>query len=149
MDQQSDMRYVAFLHGLARTTRVVVILVGGLVLIGWAFNIALLKSVVPGATSMKANTALSFLLAGLAMQFLQSGPAQRRTRRLGYLLIGVIIAIAVLTLSEYLFGWDLGLDQWLFRERVVLPPTPYPGRMAALTAVGFLLSGAALLLQDT
>src|SRR5690348_8275131 len=41
--------------------------VGLLVLIGWAFDIPTLKSVLPGAMTMKPNTAVSVLALGLAM----------------------------------------------------------------------------------
>ena len=45
----------------------VVAAVGAVVLMGWTFGLPLLKSVLPGLASMKANTALCFLLAGVAL----------------------------------------------------------------------------------
>ena len=46
---------------------------GGLVLVGWAFDIAALKSVRPGWVSMAPNTALAFILTGIALLF--AGPS--------------------------------------------------------------------------
>ena len=40
------------------------VLAGGLVLAGWAFDIAVFKSPLPGSISVKANTALGFVVAG-------------------------------------------------------------------------------------
>ncbi|PZO37759.1 MAG: hypothetical protein DCF19_18000 [Pseudanabaena frigida] len=51
----------------------------------------------------------------------------------------------MLTLCEYFFGWDLHIDQLLFRD-VVSPETPYAGRMGISTAVNFVLMGIALFL---
>jgi hypothetical protein len=45
--------------------------VGSLVLVGWTLDIATLKSVAPGFVTMKANTALAFLLAGVSLWLLQ------------------------------------------------------------------------------
>lgn len=42
-------------------------MVGVVVLAGWAFDIPLARSVVPGTISMKANTAISFVLAGIGL----------------------------------------------------------------------------------
>ena len=46
----------------------VAMLVGGLVFIGWALDIAALKSVLPGWVSMKPNAAFAFTLSGIAVR---------------------------------------------------------------------------------
>jgi len=56
--------------------------------------------------------------------------------------------IGLLTLSEYLFGLDLGIDQLLIRDPTSVGLKSIPGRMAFPTALDFLLLGAALLLLD-
>jgi CHASE3 domain sensor protein len=126
----------------------VVLLFGLLVLCGWAFNVTLLKSVLPGLVTMKANTALGFVLAGAALFALATervGRAQKLTERL---LAGCVALLGLLTLSQYVFGWNLGIDQLLFREAPGMAFTSHPGRMAPATAFDFLLLGVALLIID-
>jgi hypothetical protein len=53
---------------------------GATVLAGWAFDVPLLKSVLPGAVEMKADTAPGLVLAGCALFILgdrPSAPLQR------------------------------------------------------------------------
>ncbi|MEG4351274.1 PAS domain S-box protein [Microcoleus sp. LAD1_D3] len=130
---------------ISQMASLLVIAIGCLVLLGWQFDIWLLKSGFPGMTStMKANTALCFLLAGVSLRLLQ----YQRTRlhnRIAQGMAGFIIIIGVLTLSQYIFGWKLGIDEWLFRD-FVSSATPYPGRMGVNTALNFVLMGLALLL---
>jgi len=49
---------------------VVAILVGLLALVGWMIDLAVLKSVIPGLVTMKVNSALAFLLAGVSLRLL-------------------------------------------------------------------------------
>ncbi|MEG4969183.1 PAS domain S-box protein [Microcoleus sp. B6-A1] len=118
---------------------------GCLVLLGWQFDISLLKSGFPGMTStMKANTAICFLLAGVSLRLLQY-QRSRLHHRIAQGMAGLIIIMGLLTLSQYIFGWKLGIDEWLFRD-FVSSATPYPGRMGVNTALNFVLMGLALLL---
>lgn len=145
---------------VVRTTRLVLLaallamVVGALVLAGWAFDIAVLKSILPGWVSMKANTAVCFILIGVALWLTARTSAtfnpQRsilfpRLARVFGLLAGLI---GLLTLSEYVFGWNPGIDQWLFREPADMVGTSHPGRMAPETALNFVLLSVALWLAN-
>ena len=53
--------------------------------------------------------------------------------------------IALLTLCEYIFGWNLGIDEAIFRDFTSRPGMP-AGRMALSTACSLALLGPALVL---
>ena len=124
--------------------------VGGLVLLGWAFDIAVFKSVLPGWVAMKANTALCFVLMGAALGLTTRRPAVESLKRpvSGLLVARFLGALAgllgLLTLGEYVFGWNPGLDQWLFVEPAGAVGTSHPGRMAPETALCFVALALAL-----
>ena len=123
---------------------------GGIVLLGWTLDLVALKSVLPGWVAVKPNTALGFVLIGLALLLralppstLNPAPSTIRSRlaRLCGWLAGLV---GVLTLSEYAFGWNPGFDQWLFPEPAGSVGTSHPGRMAPDTALCFALLAASL-----
>ncbi|MBI5214144.1 MAG: CHASE3 domain-containing protein [Ignavibacteriae bacterium] len=118
-------------------------LVGVFVLAGWQFDIAILKTVLPGTVSMKANTAACFFLAGVCLIFLQrSLPQNKAIIRLCAI---VIASVGFLTICEYLFDWNIGLDEILFKEPGGAVETIHPGRLAPTTALNFLLLGFAFI----
>jgi signal transduction histidine kinase len=118
-----------------------------LVLLGWAWDIRLFKSVVPGYVSMKSNTAVGFL--GLAAAVLLLAPPGGRVRRLaGLALAGGVIALAFATLAEYLFKVDLRIDELLFRDPEAMKTRWPPGRFAPVTCINFTLVGAGLFLRE-
>src|SRR5436190_23241499 len=96
----------------SRLSAAVVLVLGGVVLIGWALDVQPLKTVAPGLVSMKANTASCFVLCGCSLLLWQRDGA--RARRAGMVLAGIALALAVATLVEYARGVDLGIDQLLF-----------------------------------
>ena len=129
---------------------VCIALAGVSVLTGWAFDIQPLKSVLPGLVTMKANTALAFVFAGLCLWTSRPVPdalVPRRHAWIATMLALVIGAIGVLSVAEYAFSRDLGIDQLLFQDTLAPLGTP-PGRMAFMTALNFTLLAAALLLVD-
>ncbi|MEW6203232.1 MAG: ATP-binding protein [bacterium] len=129
---------------------ITLVMVGGIVLAGWLFGIPVLKSIHPDLVTMKANTALCFLLAGVALCFLIAFPfVSRSCRFIGYGAAFIVFLIGILSLLEYLTGFDFRIDQLLFQEETGAVGTSHPGRMALNTAVNFILIGLALLLLNT
>jgi PAS domain S-box-containing protein len=124
------------------------VLIGAVGLAGWTFDVEALKSVLPGLVTMKANTAFGLLFAGLSLR-LQSLPrGSQRRLTLGRLVALGIFALGLLTLGEYFFHVDLGIDQLVFEAPPGELGTSHPGRMAPNTALGFVLIGASLALLD-
>ena len=111
---------------------------GLLVLVGWYTHSVVLIQVLPAFVPMQYNTALGFFLCGAGLAALAYG-------RLPVAIAcgSVAGAVGVLTLAEYIFGVNLGLDQ-LFMEHYITVETSHPGRMAPNTALSFGLTGAAL-----
>ncbi|GAB1540375.1 hypothetical protein NUACC21_30440 [Scytonema sp. NUACC21] len=62
---------------------------------------------------------------------------------MGRLFALVVISLGATTLSQYLFGWNLGIDQLLFTDGPQVN-TSNPGRMSPVTALSFVLAGVAL-----
>jgi diguanylate cyclase (GGDEF)-like protein len=125
--------------------RIAACLVGALACIalaGWILRIPVLTSLVPGLVSMKANTAIGFLLVSGALCAASEGRWPRGQRWLA--LAGALLSS--LTLFEYVSGISLGIDQVLFRDPV---NSLHPGRMAAITSVNFLLLATALLMPSS
>ncbi|MDR3415473.1 MAG: PAS domain S-box protein [Nevskia sp.] len=143
----ADARTVAALKAYAGLAGALAALVGGLVLGGWFLGVEVLKSVVPGWPTMKANTALSFILAGASLLSLRTPPEGRGApaRHLGgYAAALLVFLIGSLSLLEYLLARKFGIDELLVRDYGTLA-TASPGRMSPMTALSFVLLGAALL----
>ncbi|MFM2313753.1 MAG: hypothetical protein RLZZ04_3029 [Cyanobacteriota bacterium] len=132
---------------LAQIASVTAILVGCLVLLGWSFDIAFLKSVIPQAATMKANTAVGFILAGISLGLQTRNRQTILITRLAQGCAIAVSAIGLLTLCQYLFNWNLGIDELLFQDNAISPDTVYPGRMGDNTALNFSLTGLALYLN--
>jgi PAS domain S-box-containing protein len=134
----------------ARAAGAAATVTGSLVLLGWLFDVSLFKSVLPGKIAMKPNTAVCLVLLGAALLLLVLAPSQhvvRATRRRVAVACATMAAVTgLVTLFEYGFGVDLGIDRLFFRGSLLAKGDP--GRMAASTALGFVLLGCSLLLLD-
>jgi PAS domain S-box-containing protein len=123
----------------ARVAAGIGVLVGLICLAGWIFDVRTLTSLVPGAVEMKANTALCFVLCGLALILLAGRPS---TSVEGAARATAVFAacIGLATLGEYLFGWQLGIDELLFHDRAGVYNV-IRGRMSPYTSTAFVLLG--------
>ena len=127
---------------MARAAGAVNVLLGLLVLAGWAFEIPVLKSLLHGAVQMKANAAVGLVLAGGAL-FIFGGRAAQRLQGLALAMALAVTALGLATLGQYAFGWNLGIDELLFRD-TAHAYNVIPGRMSPDSAITFCAMGIAL-----
>lgn len=147
-NRNTDLAIVARCEWMARIFALAVATLGLAVLLGWALDIVALKGVMTEWATMKANTAMGFLLAGASLFFANRRPDALVWRNLHVALAAGVALLGLFTLGEYLFTVDFGIDQLLF----TVDPAPaghvLPGRMAMATAAGFGLTGLALAMLD-
>lgn len=112
----------------------------------WIFIVA--EKNTPGST-MQANTALGLLLGSIAVYLLRRKQQGNRLwrRRVGHFTAAIVFLIGLLTLSQYLLGINLGIDDLLVSASSN-ESTMYPGRMSPNSAICFILLGAGLLFID-
>ena len=122
---------------------ILVLLVGMVVLIGWSIDSMPLKTVFPGFVTMKANTALGLLLSGGALALLSLGSKNTISRLCVSLAATLICGLGMVTLCEYFFNWNAGIDQLLFHDVDSSIDTARPGLMAPSTAFCFVMLGTA------
>jgi PAS domain S-box-containing protein len=114
--------------------------VGWLALAGWHLHAPALFQLSEKWTPVQYNTALSFVLCGVALM------ALARERRRVTLSCGALVLIAAaMTGAEYIFAIDLHIDRLLF-EPWLNTPAAHPGRMAPNTALSLLGGSVSLLL---
>ncbi len=149
MPVQSNFGFRSAFKSFTKGAGIAVALLGVIVLIGgWGLDIVVLKSVLPGLATMKANTALAFACAGAALWLLQAEKRGSLRGRAGQVCALIATLIGGLTLAEYIFGWNLGIDELLFADAGSLGGVFPPGRPAPNTALGIFLTGLALLALD-
>ncbi len=132
---------------ITKVASLLAVTVGCLVLTGWFFDIPFFKSVFPGIASIKFNAVVCFIFSGIALYLLNvpaglpAGANSRRRKTIAFILAGIILFAGLLTLLEYIFNRNLGIDELLWREGPGTAATIFPGRMSLFTAINFVLLG--------
>ena len=143
-----DIKAIHFnlLRRYCEASAIAVALLGCLVLYGWVFHIGGLVYIFPGLVSMKANTALGLVLLGTSLWLLLPRKPNTLKAAAAGLLCLIVILLGAATMTEYIFGLHLGIDQLLLVDSVISAGTSSPGRMAPMTAMAFIALGLALML---
>ena len=134
-------RFIAF----SQYCSLAVIGIGAFALAGWLFNIQVFKSALPGLSTMKANSAIAFILAGVALWFANPKKQKPVHSWMAQICTGLFFLIGSLTLGEYIFRWNFGIDQLLFKD-LQTQQVSFLGRMGFATALCFVLTGLSLLI---
>lgn len=141
---------------IGRVSGAIVFGVSSAVLTGWLFGIEGLIRPIHGDATMRANTALALWLTGAAILALESvkppTAASPRLRRNAVCvnaagtLACAAAAIGALTLVQYAFGADLGIDELLVSDRGNFKNVSDPGRPTMITATMMVATGSAIAL---
>jgi signal transduction histidine kinase len=141
---------------LSRAAAAISMAVAVTVLLGWAFRNEMMLGLSSRVATMKVNTAIAFALLGVALWLANarrgglSCLGMRRNESVSRVIrICAVLAalIGLLTVSEYLFGWGLGIDNLMIQDYHT-GHNPHPGRMSRMSALNLVLLGAAFLAMD-
>ncbi len=117
-----------------------VVMISILVMAGWHFDIAILKTLVPGYAAMKFNTAVALFLFGtcqITLGIFKHG----KGKRVSFGLLFFAMAVGILTLLQYVFNINLGIDELFYLDYEGVENAYPQGRLAPVTAVCFILLG--------
>jgi len=129
---------------LARICAAIVCVIGALVIAGWHFPLPALHQMLPDLRGMAPNAAVGVIAAGAGLLCL----TYRGLRPFAWLIGIELVLLATLSLSQDLYGFDLGIDRVLIGG-VTLPPETVggidPTRMGPGIAASLILFGIALI----
>ena len=120
---------------------VFVLLIGLMVVIGWIFNIGILKSILPGLVSMKFTTALCFIASGIVLYAVAEGEKESSfviPTILPAAILIILLLMATLFISA-VFSFNTGLDSIFVQEKAGAINTFIPGRPSIPTMFNFIL----------
>lgn len=134
---------------IARLGSAIAIIGGTLAMLGWLFYYWLPNEYKHVVININPNTAICFILSGISLWLLH----EKNNRLLNYMskiAAAAVFLIGFLTLFEYFFKIELGIDQGLFRDTLKNVTSLFSsGRMTPFTATNFVLIGLTLFFIDS
>jgi hypothetical protein len=129
----------------AKGLSLVVIIAGISVLIGWIFDISILKSILPSWVSMKFDTAIAFILSGITLYFIVravEGEFDKAQVVLSITSLIIILLMGTLFFSA-IFQIRTGAEDLFIKEAAGAAKTVTPGRPSLPTMFNFILIASA------
>jgi|GEM_PF-965452 PAS domain S-box-containing protein len=176
MNEEPGSRTVLWTRNVPAIASVVAVVLGATAVMGWTLKVMsvarflsargpncralcdwlnshnLLTSFFPGHTSMRPNSAVAYIVAGAALWLLRETTYRSRSallwRRVGQAFALLVVALGMVTLSEYVLGINLGVGQLIFHDLQVPVEGLFPGRVTPTGAVSLVLLGSGLLMLD-
>lgn len=133
------------LHPASLLAITAILLTSLVVLAGSFLHIDLLRSIVPGQVKMQFNTSLCFIFSGIVL-LVHMYSSNKALKLISLCLPVIIFLTGALTLAEYLFNINTGIDELFIKDELSTTAVYYAGRMSPLTALNFMFIGPGLLL---
>jgi signal transduction histidine kinase len=135
----------------ARAIAALCVAIGITALIGWWLSFPALHSLVPGLGTLKPNTALCFVLAGLCLAGLAAqsrpdgGALSRLLIRIQPTTAVLLLLVASTTLFSYAVHAPIGIDRLLVPHDPPNRLSQFPWRMSPISALSFSLLAITML----
>jgi hypothetical protein len=130
---------------IAKVLSIIVIISGMVVMIGWIFDIGLLKSIHPAWVSMKLITSLTFVLSGIVLYFITrvvEGEFDTAQVVISIASLTIILLMGLLFFSA-LLNVHTGIEDLFIEDLHDAVMSVVPGRPSFPTMFNFMLIGAA------
>lgn len=121
----------------------IVVLIACFALAGWATDSRVLKSLLPTMPPMRPFVAVGLILSSASLWLVAGRGLNQAMRKLGGVCALLVALLGLSTLIVYLFDGNLGFEGLLFRSK--LEAVKIPGQLPVSTAIGFVMTGIALL----
>jgi drug/metabolite transporter (DMT)-like permease len=121
------------------------VIIGGIVITGWIFDIGVLKSISPAWVTMKLTTAIAFLLSGITLYFIVKaveGEFDKAQVALSITSLIIILLMGTLFFSA-LLKIHTGVDDLFIKEHAGAVKSAVPGRPSVPTMLNFILIASA------
>ncbi len=122
--------------------------ISGIAIVGWILNWLIITRIRPEYIPMAPSTAISFFVLSIALLVYTRKPSISFGKELATIGTFLISLICFIILVEFLTGSTFDIENLLLPDPEKFGQVPI-GRMSPLTAIDFLLAGAALLLLLT
>lgn len=126
---------------MAKILSIITAVTGIMVIIGWVFDVRVLKSISPAWVSMKFDTAVSFLLSGIILYFIArafEGEFDKAQIAISITSLTLVLLMGTLFFSHFL-SVRTGAEDIFVKEVEATPHTVVPGRPSAPTMLNFIL----------
>ena len=130
---------------IAKGLSLVVIIAGISVIIGWFFDIGILKSISPAWVSMKFDTAIAFVLSGITLYFIVravEGEFDKAPVVLSITSLIIILLMGTLFFSAVL-GINTGAEELFVKDKTTNVKTVVAGQPSVPTMFNFILIASA------
>jgi hypothetical protein len=117
-----------------------VFLCGIVVMIGWFFNIGVLKSILPVWVSMKFSTAFSFSLSGILLYFIAR--FKNKNSELAVIILpitsSIILLLMMTLLASTVIGMNVGVEEMFVKDSTTAVKSVTPGRPSIAAMINFI-----------
>lgn len=135
-------------YWVAKAASVTTIICSACILLGWLFYLWLPHSLSAIVAEIKPNMAFCFFFSGIGL-WIYHERSRGYLRYLAEFCGAVVFLIGFVTLFEYFFNINVGIDKGIFANYVkMVGGISAPGRMTPFTATNFVLIGFVLFFLD-